>query len=65
MTDRRYPLPDAGDDRRFTAGLLFDLACLLERHGYPRPVGGGDLIHWQLALFRAIYRTDQKESALI
>ena len=55
MNDRRYPLGDVGDDRRFTAGLLFDVAGLLERHGYPRPEGAADLIHWQQALFRTIY----------
>jgi hypothetical protein len=65
VSERRYPLTAIGEDHRFTAGLLFDLAGLLEAHGYPRPVGGGDLVHWQQALFRAIYRTDQKESALI
>lgn len=66
MSDRRYPLPDlASDDRRFTTGLLFDLACLLEAHGYPRPVAGGDLIWWQQALFRTIYRTDHEGSVLI
>ncbi len=64
MSARRYPLPAVGDDRRFTAGLLFDLVCLLERHGYPRPVGAGDLAHWQQALFRTIYYTDQKEDLL-
>lgn len=64
MTGRRYRLPAIGDDRRFTAGLLFDLACLLEHHGYPRPAGAGDLLHWQQALFRTIYYTDQKEDLL-
>jgi hypothetical protein len=64
VSERRYPLPDIGDDHRFTAGLLFDLAALLERHGYPRPVGAGDLVWWQQALFRAIYRTDREESIL-
>lgn len=55
MNDRRYPLAAVGDDRRFTAGLLFDIAGLLEQHGYPRPEGAGDLVHWQQALFRTIY----------
>jgi hypothetical protein len=64
MTGRRYPLPTVGEDRRFTAGLLFDVVCLLERHGYPRPVGAADLVHWQQALFRAIYRNDQRASTL-
>jgi len=64
VSERRYPLPDIGDDHRFTAGLLFDLAALLERHGYPRPVGGADLVWWQQALFRTIYCTGHEESAL-
>lgn len=61
----RYPLPAIAGDQRFTTGLLFDLGGLLERHGYPRPIGGDDLIWWQQALFRTIYRTDQKENTLI
>lgn len=64
MTDH-YPLPVCRDDRRFTAGLLFDVACLLEAHGYPRPTGSGDLIRWQQALFRTIYRTENEVSVLI
>jgi hypothetical protein len=65
VRDHRYPLPDVGFDQRFTAGLLFDLCGLLEAHGYPRPVGGADLIRWQQALFRTIYRTDPEGSTLI
>lgn len=64
MSDH-YPLTDVSEDRRFTLGLLFDLGCLLEAHGYPRPVGAGDLIRWQQALFRTIYRTDHEGSVLI
>ncbi len=64
MTDHRYPLGAVPGDRRFTAGLLFDLVGLLEAHGYPRPAGARDLVHWQQALFRAIYRTDCEGSAL-
>jgi hypothetical protein len=62
VSERHYPLPDIGDDHRFTAGLLFDLAALLERHGYPRPVGGGDLVWWQQALFRGIYAPRRKNT---
>lgn len=61
----RYPIPDEGFDRRFSIGLLADVAGLLEQHGYPRPEGPGDLIHWQQALFRAIYSTQTKERVLI
>lgn len=63
MSDH-YPLPARGGDRRFTAGLLSDVASLLEAHGYPRPASGGDLIRWQQALFRTIYRTEHEESVL-
>ena len=38
VSARRYP--PTGDGQRFEAGLLFDLACLLERHGYSRPSAG-------------------------
>lgn len=64
MTGHRYPLGAVPGDRRFTAGLLFDVAALLEAHGYPRPASAGDLVHWQQALFRAIYRPDPEGSAL-
>lgn len=64
MTGHRYPLGAVPDDRRFTAGLLFDVAGLLEAHGYPRPVGACDLVHWQQALFHAIYRPDPEGSVL-
>ena len=64
MTDHRYPLGVVSSDRRFTIGLLADVASLLEAHGYPRPAGAGDLVHWQQALFRAIYRPDSEGSTL-
>lgn len=52
---RLYPMPAPPYDSRFTYGLLADAAKLLERHGYPRPTGGGDLVALQEALFRFLY----------
>jgi hypothetical protein len=35
-----YPLPaPAGDDARFSYGLLHDIAEVLQRNGFPRPEG--------------------------
>jgi hypothetical protein len=35
-----YPLPaPGGNDPRFTYGLLFDIAEVLQRNGFPQPVG--------------------------
>ncbi|MEH1130842.1 hypothetical protein [Micromonospora sp. CPCC 206061] len=35
-----YPLPvPAGADPQFTYGLLFDIAEVLQRNGFPRPAG--------------------------
>jgi hypothetical protein len=35
-----YPLPAPADnDPRFTYGLLFDIATVLQRNGFPQPVG--------------------------
>jgi hypothetical protein len=35
-----YPLPaPAGRDPRLTYGLLFDIAEVLQRNGFPRPTG--------------------------
>jgi hypothetical protein len=37
--DAVYPVPEPAVDgnTQFTAGLLFDIADVLVRHGYPRP----------------------------
>jgi len=35
-----YPLPEPGSaDPRFTYGLIFDIAEVLQRNGFPRPAG--------------------------
>jgi hypothetical protein len=63
---RVYPLPRPGttpdgtdddspfDDCRFNYGLVFDIADVLVRHGYPPP-GGPDWGHLILALHRTLY----------
>jgi len=52
-----YPLPRParGDDARFCLGLAIDIAKVLTSYGYPPISTGADLVHWQQALFRAIY----------
>ena len=60
MSDRAYPLPRTENDPRFSYGLFFDVAKVLEEHGYPRVSGGGDWVGLQLALFNFIYaKADQ------
>ncbi|GAA3856782.1 hypothetical protein [Streptomyces sedi] len=55
--ERLYPVAplDGDNDRRFTVGLLFDMARVVEAHGYPPLTRGGDLVELQLALFRFLY----------
>ena len=51
-----YPLPEpGGDDPRFTYGLLFDIADVLGRHGFPRPAGT-DWADLMLTLARFLYQ---------
>jgi hypothetical protein len=54
-----YPLPAPAHDPRFTYGLVFDIADVLTRHGYPQPAGT-DWAHLMLTLSRALYQ--QKET---
>ena len=50
-----YPLPDPGSaDPRFTYGLLFEIADVLQRNGFPRPAGT-DWAHLMAALGRFLY----------
>ncbi|MFF4751770.1 DUF6284 family protein [Streptomyces sp. NPDC002514] len=58
---RRYPLPPpaAGDDPRFSFGLLVDVTKVLEEHAYPPVTAGRDLLELQLALFRYLYAAEQ------
>ena len=55
---RAFPLQPLPDDPRFTLGLALEVAEVLEKHGYPRFVNGGDLVGLQQALFRFLYRGD-------
>ena len=49
-----YPVPDAGDDPRFTFGLASDVAALLKSAGYPQ-LSSGDFADLQLAAHRFLY----------
>ena len=51
-----YPLPQrCAGDPRFTYGLLFDLADVLQRNGFPRPAGT-DWANLMSALARFLYQ---------
>lgn len=57
-----YPVQpqDGDDDSRFTHGLLFDVARVIESHGYPKVATGRDLLELQQALYRFLYTKDEK-----
>ncbi|RKE19991.1 hypothetical protein BX266_3325 [Streptomyces sp. TLI_171] len=50
-----YPLTVPGTDTRFSFGLVFDAAKVLEAHGYPPVTAGPDLVNLRQALFRFLY----------
>jgi hypothetical protein len=51
-----YPLPaPAGDDSRFTYGLIFDIAKVLQRNGFPQPAGT-DWTHLMTAVGGFLYQ---------
>lgn len=54
--DRTYPMPAPADDRRFTLGLVFDVAQVLVDHGFAPITAGGDLVALQQALYGFLYR---------
>jgi hypothetical protein len=58
MDEKNYPisLAESESDPRFTAGLIFDVIDVLERHGYPRPVEA-DYAEMLSGLFRLLYRS--------
>jgi hypothetical protein len=56
-----YRLPAPDDDPRFSYGLIFDVADVLTRHGYPRP-DGTDWADLMLALSRFLYQPDPEAS---
>ncbi|MGW5692342.1 hypothetical protein ACWEWX_15570 [Streptomyces asiaticus] len=53
-----YPVePESGDDdSRFTNGLLFDVAKVIESHGYPKLASGRDLLELRISLYRFLYQ---------
>jgi hypothetical protein len=57
---RTYPLGHlAGEvDPRFTYGLIFDLADLLQQHGYPPPADS-DWAHLVASLHRTLYHDQE------
>jgi hypothetical protein len=56
-----YPLRrPAGDDPRFTYGLVFDIADVLCKHGYPRPAHT-DWADLMLAVFGFLYQPNKQE----
>jgi hypothetical protein len=64
--------PVSDDDKRFTFGLIWDVAEVLRSHGYPIPEHRGRYDHGDKhrrigeALFRLIYRdTDLGTGALV
>src|SRR6185312_10919361 len=55
MSERTYPIPrPVGDDPRFTFGLTYEVAKVLEAAGFPA-IRGGDHVELSQALFRFIY----------
>jgi hypothetical protein len=55
MPQPAYPLPAPDGDPRFTHGLIFDVADVLTRHGFPHPAGT-DWADLMLALSHFIYQ---------
>ncbi|PRX45344.1 hypothetical protein B0I33_1095 [Prauserella shujinwangii] len=58
MSERAFPLPlpESGQDPRFTFGLLADVIEVLRRHGYPTGrMRALDYVELQQALFRFLY----------
>ena len=54
-----YPLPAPADgDPRFTYGLLFDIAEVLQTNGFPQPAGT-DWAHLMTALGRFLYQQQE------
>jgi hypothetical protein len=47
------PVPD--DDPRFNHGVTFDVARVLEQHGFPAVTDGSDLLRLGQALYRFLY----------
>lgn len=54
----RYPLPRPAHDERFTLGLVFDVAAVLQEAGFPPVADGDDLVRLQQALFGFLYERE-------
>jgi hypothetical protein len=57
LPPRVYPMPEAevNNDRRFTLGLILDVAQVLVQHGYPK-IDGLDYVDLNMALYRFLYK---------
>jgi hypothetical protein len=54
-----YPLPGPADgDTRFSYGLIFDIAEVLQRNGFPQPAGT-DWTQLMAALGRFLYQSKE------
>jgi hypothetical protein len=62
VSERQYPIrPRPDDDPRFTRGLAFDVAQVLQQHGYPEIANGLDFLDLQQSLYQFLY-TGPKET---
>jgi hypothetical protein len=60
VSERAYPIrPKPDEDPRFTFGLTYDIAKVLEKQGYPT-ISGCDFVDLQQALFRFLYIGDNE-----
>jgi hypothetical protein len=51
-----YPVDLEDDESRFTHGLLYDVAKVIESHGYPKLAAGRDLLELQMSLYAFLYK---------
>lgn len=50
-----YPVPPPEPDKRFTVGLVQDVAKALQAHGFPALSSGEDYVRLREHLFQFIY----------
>lgn len=63
MSEREFPItPRPAEDSRFTFGLTADVSQVLASHGYALVISGMDFVELQLALFRFLYGTEEKDT---
>jgi hypothetical protein len=62
MTARTYPLPrpESGNDPRFTFGLMYDVAKVLEAHGFPPVTNGSDHVDLMTAIFGFVFASEAR-----